>query len=268
MNLQLAPSIHLPARPSSQPPACAFDRRSGPAFKPNLRLSSAVASAGSAFVPTNGLRLWSTLRLCLPASHRLSPAANLPASPSGQPSTCADCQPSGSAHEPNLRLSSVVASSGAAFRPISDLRLRPTFRLPSGQSPTCVFDQPSGYLPIQSLTFVSDQPSGSAFKHNLRLDTRSSVEETVGVGRLWMQVQNFRFLWILSGALRRSRKPMQRQAELIKPAWLEGPVDEKTGTKAWIGSEISHRWAEQLTATLVPSSHAAAASWRAGWGRL
>jgi hypothetical protein len=81
-------------------------------------------------VPTISLRLWPTLRLCLPASLRLSPSANLPALPSSCLSTCVECQPSGSAHEPNLRLSSVVVSSSFTFRPISDLRLRPTLRLP------------------------------------------------------------------------------------------------------------------------------------------
>jgi hypothetical protein len=81
-------------------------------------------------VPTIGLHLWPTLRLCLPVSLRLSPSANLPASPFRWPPTCVDCQPSGSAHEHNLRLSSIAVPSGIAFRLILDLRLRPTLRLP------------------------------------------------------------------------------------------------------------------------------------------
>jgi hypothetical protein len=98
INLRLAPSIHLPARPSSRPPACAFVRPSGPAFEPNLRLSSVVASPAP---PCANQRLAPPVNpwLCLRASLRPSPGANLPALPSRWPPTCADCQPSGSALE-------------------------------------------------------------------------------------------------------------------------------------------------------------------------
>lgn len=98
MNLQLAPSIHLPARPSSQLPACAFGRPSGPAFEPNLRLSSVVASPAP---PCANQRLAPPVNpwLCLRASFRPSPGANLPALPSRWPPACAECQPSSSALE-------------------------------------------------------------------------------------------------------------------------------------------------------------------------
>ena len=89
---------HLPARPSSQLPACAFGRPSGPAFEPNLRLSSVVASPAP---PCANQRLAPPVNpwLCLRASLRPSPGANLPALPSRWPPACADCQPSGSALE-------------------------------------------------------------------------------------------------------------------------------------------------------------------------
>jgi len=127
-DFQLPPSVRLPASPtnltsdshrvlhspaaSNRPATCAADRFSS-----------------FAFVPTFGFRLWSTFRLYLPASLRLSPSANLPAS----------------AFEPNLRLPSAAGfngrlpnrsatcaayrSSGFAFMPTFGLRLWLTFRL-------------------------------------------------------------------------------------------------------------------------------------------
>jgi len=101
--------------PSDQSPACAFDQSSGSTFRltyltcvswltfrfrlPNLTSEShrllhpraafepirdlrRVPILQLAFVPISGFRLRSTLRLYLPASLRLAPAANLSASPS------------------------------------------------------------------------------------------------------------------------------------------------------------------------------------------
>jgi len=198
MNLQLAPSTHLPARPSNRPPAFAFRRSSGPAFKPNLRLSSVAASVCSAFRPLSGLRLRSIFQLNLPTSLRLSPSIDLPAQPLLQPSACTAglylrsnrcanhrlAPLAGPPIEPLCQPSACASGrpSGCAFRPVSDFRRLPTFQLrlpdglrlspianlqalptnptsdshrllrlpasPSGQSWTCVFDQPSGYLPV------------------------------------------------------------------------------------------------------------------------
>jgi len=144
MYLQLAPSTHLPARPSSQPPAFAFGRPSGPAFKPNLRLSSVVVSAGSAFRPLSSFRLQSIFQFNLPTSLRLSPSIDLPAQPLRQPSACASSLFSGQTcanHrlaplanppiEPLCQPSACASGrpSGCAFQPASDFRRLPTFQL-------------------------------------------------------------------------------------------------------------------------------------------
>jgi len=111
----LPPSSRLlalrPAPPSYQSPACAFNRSSGPAFEPNLRLSSVAASFGFAFVPTL----------------QLAPPVNLPAVPSSQLPARAFCQPSSSAFEPARSLHRLPVP-GSAFVPISGLRLPSTFR--------------------------------------------------------------------------------------------------------------------------------------------
>jgi len=263
---QLAPSTHLPARPSSQPPACAFDWPSDPAFKPNLRLSSGAAFKNSAFrsisglrlpsilqlnlpiflqlsplidhpiqpllqpgayasglfsdrtvVPTISLRLWPTLRLSRCANHRLAPLVNSPAVLSVQPPTCADCQPSSSALESNLRLSSIAVLIGAAFRP--NLGLASSTDLP--------------------VTFSSDhrlsppfKPSGPTFKPNHRLAARSSVEETLGVACLCMQVQNLRILWIICGQWGMPRKPLHRSIMQRITNWLVDYICGQIGMKA------------------------------------
>jgi hypothetical protein len=145
MNFQLAPSIHLPARPSSQPPACAFDRPSGPAFKPNLRLSSAAAFACSAFRPLSGLRLRSIFQLNLPIFLRLAPSINLPAQPLLQPSACASglylrlnrCANHRLSPWPTLRLS---RCANHWLAPLADPPA-----VPSGQPPTFAGCQPSSF---------------------------------------------------------------------------------------------------------------------------
>jgi len=102
---------YRPAPLSCRSPACAFNRPSSPAFEPNLRLSSAAASFGFAFVPTL----------------QLAPPVNLPAVLSSQLPACAVRQPSSS-----------------AFEPACDLR-RLLFRAPpSCQSPACAFNRLSG----------------------------------------------------------------------------------------------------------------------------
>jgi len=173
--LRLAPSIRLPAQPSSRLPACAFVQPSGSAFEPNFRLSSSADPFGAAFRlicslrrrPTfqpcltnqtsdtgccisgsasrSGLRLASStnlsawplnstsdsptvesLRRCLPVNLQLAPPINLPALPDG----------------PNLRFLGVASLAPLPANP--RLASRFNLRLPSGQSPTCVGDQPSG----------------------------------------------------------------------------------------------------------------------------
>jgi len=239
-NLQLAPSIPLPARPSSQPPACAFDQPFGPAFKPNLRLSSVAVSVCSAFRSLSSLRLRSIFQSNLPTSLQLSPSIDLPVQPLRQPSACAFDLFSDRTVVPTiglrfwltLRLSrcanhplalladppAVLSSqpptfagcqpSSFAFQLTFDLRRLPTFRLCLRTQPPTLIDccalwhrlpanlglASSTNLPA---TFRSDlrlsppiKPSSPAFEPNHRLAARSSVEETLGVLRLCMQVQN------------------------------------------------------------------------------
>lgn len=122
-------------QPSSQSPTCVGYQPSGPAFRLIF-----------------DLRLRSTFRLrlpigprpsppadppaCPPTDPQLAPSINLPAQPSSRSPACAFVRPSGSAFEPNLRLSSAADPFGAALRPTGDLRHRPTFR-------PCLTDQTS-----------------------------------------------------------------------------------------------------------------------------
>jgi hypothetical protein len=213
MNLQLAPKTHLPARPSSPPPAFAFNRPSGPAFKPNLRLSSVATSADSAFRPLSGLRLRSIFQPNRCANHRLAPLVYSPIEPLCQPLACALGRPSGCAFRPasdfrrvptfqlrfptGFRLAPTANLSALPANPTSDShRLLCPPALPSGQSRTCVFDQPSGTRAIKPSTFVWERPPDPAFEPNHRLAARSSVEVTLGLVCLCTQVQNLQILWI------------------------------------------------------------------------
>jgi len=143
--------LHPLASPSCRPLACASGQLSGCAFRPtsdsrhpptfqpclrtDLRLAPLINS---------GLRLRVDFRLApsinlsarLRADLQLAPSTDLPAPPSVRLPACAFCRSSSPAFRPNLRLSSIVASSA----------------LPAGKP----------------LTFVSDQPSNPAFGLNLR----------------------------------------------------------------------------------------------------
>jgi len=128
VNPRLAPPTDPPAPPFDRPATCAACRSSGHAFR-----------------PASSFRLRRTFRLDLPANLQLSPSINPPALPSkptsdshrllhppalpsDQPPAFAFDQSSSAAFEPNLRLSSAVASSGDAFRSISSFRLRSIFQ--------------------------------------------------------------------------------------------------------------------------------------------
>jgi len=127
-HLQLAPSANRPAQLSRLLPACAFRQRSGSAFKPNLRLSSAAVFA------------WR----CPLVPPRPSPLINRPALPA---TTTSDSHRSlhpwaafvllcdlrrRFAFQPCLRIQPstprVLCPFGAAFRFPCDLRRRSTFQ--------------------------------------------------------------------------------------------------------------------------------------------
>jgi len=99
----------------------------------------------------------------LPTLHRSIESSSLP---SGQPSTCADRQPSGSAFGPDLRLSPNIASSSFPFEP--GLRLAPEPHppvLPSNptsdsSSEPASLTSPSRQSPIR----IGHRPSGSALR--------------------------------------------------------------------------------------------------------
>jgi len=129
--LRLAPPNNPPAQPSGQPATRAADRPSGSAFR-----------------PTCDRRRLPILRPCLPMDLQLSPSTHLPARPSSQPPAFAFDQPSGPAIQPNLRLSSVAASAGSAFRPLSGFRLRSIIQ---PNLPTFLQLAPSIDLPAQPL---------------------------------------------------------------------------------------------------------------------
>ena len=130
-DLRLAPPIDPPAPPFDRPATCAACRSFGHALRrtSSLRLRSIfrldlpadLQLAPSFDLPALPLNLTSDSHrslhptappcadqrlappvnpwLCLRASLRPSPGASLPALPSRWPPTCADCQPSDSAHE-------------------------------------------------------------------------------------------------------------------------------------------------------------------------
>jgi hypothetical protein len=161
-NLQLAPSANLPAQLSRPRPAFAFCQRSGSAFKPNLRLSSAAAFAWrcplvymrpSPLINRPALPATTTSDShrslypsgCLPAYLRLAPPINLPTSPadptfdSSVAVPLRRCLPAYLRLAPPINLpaqpvdptsdSSTAVFSGGAFRLTFNLRLGSTFRL-------------------------------------------------------------------------------------------------------------------------------------------
>jgi hypothetical protein len=165
-NHRLALLVYSPIEPLCQPSTCAVaDSPIEPLCQPSACASG--RPSGCAFRPASDFRRVPTFQLRLPDGLRLAPTANLPALPTN---------PTSNSH-----------------------RLLCPLALPSGQSWTCVFDQPSGYRAIKPSTFVWERPSGPAFEPNHRLAARSSVEETLEVASLCMQVQNHRILWILEG---------------------------------------------------------------------
>jgi len=162
INLQLAPSANLPVQLSRSRPACAFCQRSGSAFKPNLRLSSAAVFAWrcppvnprpsplinlpalpASTTPDSHRSLYPFGRL--PAYLRLAPPINLPALPADPTSDSSfaeplrRCLPAYPRLAPPINLpaqpvdptsdSSTAVLSGGAFRLILNLRLGSTFRL-------------------------------------------------------------------------------------------------------------------------------------------
>jgi len=162
INLQLAPSANLPAQLSRSRPACAFCQRSGSAFKPNLRLSSAAVFAWrcplvymrpSPLINLPALPATTTSDShrslypfgCLPANLRLAPPINLPASPADPTFNSSSAVPLRRCLPAYLRLappinlpaqpvdptsdSSTAVFSGGAFRLTFNLRLGSTFRL-------------------------------------------------------------------------------------------------------------------------------------------
>jgi hypothetical protein len=94
-----------------------------------------------------------------------------PVRPSNRPSTCAADQPSSLPFELNLRLSPAVASSSSSFQPAFDLRRPPALRprLPNSTSDSRRSSHLRLILTGRPLAFAADQPSGPAFKLNLRL---------------------------------------------------------------------------------------------------
>jgi hypothetical protein len=103
--------LHSLAPPSDSSPACAFD-----------------LSSSSTFVPLVDLRLRSTLRLCHPACFWLAPPAHLPALPLNPTSDSHRLSHSPAAFDRSVACAAI--DYWPAFRLISDLRLRPAFRLP------------------------------------------------------------------------------------------------------------------------------------------
>jgi hypothetical protein len=119
---------------------------------------------------------------------RLSSAVASPAPPSGQPPTCAGCWPSRLAFELNLRLSPVVASSVSAFWLTFGLRRRSTL-------------QPR----------LRNSTSDELRRHQLR--------RTLGLANLCTQVQIDRLLWISSSSPQAERPIPQRSRRRVT-AWL------------------------------------------------
>jgi len=99
VHFQLAPSTFLPIQPSRWLSTCVSNQPSG-----------------SAFVPACDRRHLPNLQPCPPIVFQLAPSVDLPAQPSGLPIRLAPRgRPSSSASKPNLRLSSAIASAGAAL---------------------------------------------------------------------------------------------------------------------------------------------------------
>jgi len=146
---------YRPAPLSCRSPACAFNRPSSPAFEPNLRLSSAAASFGFAFVPTL----------------QLAPPVNLPAVLSSQLPACAFRQPFSDCLRTCLRLAP-PAVPGSALVPISSLRLQSTFR-PTVALISSLRLQSRSPAPLSGLpaACAACQPSSPAFRPNLRLSS-------------------------------------------------------------------------------------------------
>jgi hypothetical protein len=107
-------------------PTFVVDRPMSPAFQPGFDLRRCLTS-GSAFVSACDRRRLPILQPCLPTNFRLAPSVDLPAQPFSRPPACAFGQPSGSACEPDLRLSSVSHCSAPHFGGQLGLRRRPAF---------------------------------------------------------------------------------------------------------------------------------------------
>jgi len=143
VTLQLALATNL--GPAFQP---TFDLRLRPTFRPSLCTDLRLAPPADprpAFQLTSSLRLRSVFRLNLPAYLQLAPSIRLPVPPSNLTSDShRPADPFGAALQPTCSLryrstfrpcltdqtyDSGCCISGSASRPISDLRLRPTFPL-------------------------------------------------------------------------------------------------------------------------------------------
>jgi len=220
-NLQLAPS-NQSSSSAFQPTylTCVSWSTFRLSLKPNLRLSSAAASSGclsnrsatcaayrssgSASAPTSDFRLRSASRLRVCANLQLSPSTSPPAVPSVWPPDFRQVAnlPAAPSNY-NLRLSSVVASLGAAVRLTLGFRRRSTFQpclwtqLPTfieccALRPCLPTDlrlaspiQPSGYLSIEPsacasgpiFRLPSDQTCGSRLRSIFRLYLRNSTSD-------------------------------------------------------------------------------------------
>jgi len=165
IDLQLAPSTHLPAQLSSQSSTCVSDQPSGSAFQPTCDRRH-MSIFRPAFQLTSSLRLWPIFRLSFPAHVQLAPSANVPALPSNLTSD---------SHR-------LLCSPGAALWLICDRRHLSTFR-------PCLRTQPPTLI-------VRCIPS-AAFLLTCDLRRRSTFQPC-----LWIQPSTCRLLCPFGAAFR------------------------------------------------------------------
>ena len=190
-DLQLAPSINLPAHPPADFQLAPSFNLPGSAFEPNFRLSSAAQSLRRCLPvnlrlappinlpalpdgPTYRHRL-SHLRLCFPVNLRLASSTGLSAWPSNSTSVSSAAASRRRCRPANLRLSPPIhrptlpdgptTDSSALhlwrrFRPILDSRLRSTFGCLQVNLQLALATNPPAEPSCQSPACAFDQPSG------------------------------------------------------------------------------------------------------------